>query len=217
MERQAIAIFKANHPGLHTLVADAENSLATSLDIQGKTAAAESTYLTVLDMRRKLLGASHPDYLFTLFNYSAFLSDQGRCDESVKYSREVLALRGKGIPESHPSIPASLQTLGRCLDKLGETDEGGRALQESLDLRRKYLGADSWLVANSQGVLGEHYTLTKNFPRAEQLLLSADKTLSRTLGSDSPRVATNIKRIIALYDAWGKQSDAGRWKLKLPK
>lgn len=214
LHRQAIAIFVQNHPGLHTLTADAENSLATALDIQGKVAAAESTYLSVLHMRRRLLGSKHPDYAFTLFNYSMFLSDQGRCDESVRNSREVLALRGGALPESHSSIAASLQTLGRCLDKLGRHEEARVALQESLDLRRKYLGEESWLVANARGVLGEHFVMVKQYDLAESLLLAAERVLLRTLGPDNPRTRANARRLAALYDSLGEKTAAQSYRVK---
>lgn len=215
MHRDALAIFKLNHHGLNTLVAGAENSLATALDIEGKNAAAESTYLDVLDMRKRLLGPTHPDYAFTLFNYAMFLSYQGRCKESVDYSREVLALRGTAIPESHPSIASSLQTVGRCLDKLGQTDEGGRALKESYELRLKYLGADSWLVANSEGLVAEHETSVKHYADAERMLLHSNGILKATLGASNPRTETNIKRTVALYEAWGKPQKAVMYRSQL--
>lgn len=212
--RQAIAIFAQNHPGLHTLTADAGNSLATALDIQGKVAAAESTYLSVLDMRRRLPGSRNADYAFTLFNYSMFLSEQGRCDESVRKSREVLALRGNVLPESHSSIAASLQTLGRCLDKLGRHAEARKALQESLDLRRKYLGEESWLVANSRGILGEHFVLVKQYDLAESLLLAAERVLMRTLGPDNPSTQANARRLVTLYDSLGEKAAAQSYRVK---
>lgn len=215
LHRQAIAIFKVNHAGLNTYVADAENALATALDIEGKNAAAESTYLAVLDMRKRLLGPKHPDYAFTLFNYSMFLSYQNRCKESIELSREVLALRGVGIPESHPSIASSLQTIGRCLDKLGRTDEGGRALQESYDLRRKYMGPESWLVANSEGILGEHETLVRRYDVAERMLLHSNGVLKTTLGMSNPRTQTNVKRLVSLYEAWNKPSQATAFRALL--
>jgi tetratricopeptide (TPR) repeat protein len=214
LHRSAIAIFKANHPGVNTFVADAENALATALDIQGKNAAAESTYVEVLNMRRQLLGPSHPDYAWTLFNYSMFLSYTDRCAEAVKHSREVLALRGTVIPDSHPSIAASLQTVGRCLDKLGSHSAAESALEESLALRRKYVGDDSWLVGSSESVLGEHFTLVRNFPRAERILLSAQSRLARTIGADNPRTLTNAAKLASLYEAWGRPKDAAAWRAK---
>ncbi|MDQ6827949.1 MAG: serine/threonine-protein kinase [Gemmatimonadota bacterium] len=215
LHREALAIVKGNHPPPHPLVADVLNALATALDLQGKNEAAESAYVEVINMRRQLLGADHPDYAFSVFNYAMFSFDKGHYEKAMELSQQVLAQRGKSIPESHPSIAASLQTLGRCLDKLGDTTGGRRALEESLELRKKYQPPGSWLVASSEGVLGEHFTLTKDYPKAEQLLLHADEVMSKVLGRDNPRTQTNLKRMISLYDASGQQAKAVATRAKL--
>ncbi|MEP6690356.1 MAG: serine/threonine-protein kinase [Gemmatimonadaceae bacterium] len=215
LHRQAIAILEANHPTPHPLVADAMNALATALDLQGKNAAAESAYVETVTMRRKLLGPEHPDYAFTVFNYAMFEFDQKRYAHAMELASEVLSLRGKSLPESHPSVAAALQTVGRCLDQLGDTPGGARALTESLELRKRYLPAGSWLIASSEGVLGEHYVLTKEYRRAEQLLLHTDEVLRGVMGADSPRTQTNVKRIVALYDAWGQPEKSAAFKAKL--
>jgi eukaryotic-like serine/threonine-protein kinase len=215
LHRAAVGILRKNHPAAHPLVADALSALATALDLQGKSAAAESAYVQTIAMRRRLLGAEHPDYAFTVFNYAMFVFDKGRYDEAMALSRQVLALRGRGIPESHPSVAASLQTVGRCLDKLGDREGAGRALQESLALRQKYLPPESWLIANSKGLLGEHYALMKDYRRGEQLLLAADSTLGKTFGPDNQRTQGNLRRLVDLYEAWGQPAKAAIYKARL--
>ena len=216
LHRRALAVFVRNHPEPSTQVADGENALATALDLQGKYDEAGRLYADVLARREKLLGRQHPDYAFTAMNYSMFLFDRGHFDEAASLTRQVLALRGRSLPESHPAIAASLQTLGRCLDRLGRHDEAQHALEESLALRRRYVGPDSWLVASSRGVLGEHFTLTRDFPRAERLLLDVDASLSRELGPSNPRTLTNVRRIVALYGAMGRPDRADLFRARIP-
>jgi serine/threonine-protein kinase len=215
LHRRAAAIVSANHPGGHPLVADALSSLATALDLQGKSAAAESTYQEVIAMRRRLLGADHPDYALTLLNYAGFSFDQGHYERAMALARELLALRGKTLPESHPAVAASLQTLGRCLDKLGDRAGAERALEESLALRRRYLPPSSWLIANSESVLGEHYALVGQYEHGERLLLRADSVLQAAFGPDHQRTQANLRRLVALYGAWGKPARAAAYRAKL--
>jgi serine/threonine protein kinase/tetratricopeptide (TPR) repeat protein len=213
--RQALALLRTNHPEPNERVAVALAALATELDFQGKPVPAESAYVETLALRKRVLGPEHPDYTTTLFNYSMFIFDQKRYKEAAEYSREILALRGKTLPESHQSISAALQTLGRCLDQLGDTQGGEKALLESLELRRKYMGPETWQVASSEGVLGEHYTFVKDYPRAEQTLLQAQQQFVRTLGETSPRTQVNTRRLVALYAAWGKPAIAAEYSAKL--
>ena len=217
LNRSSLTILRNNHPEPNVNVANVLNALATALDLQGKNAPADSAYRETLAMRRQLLGEDHPDYTFTAFNYSMFAFDQGRYAEAADYSRKILALRGTKLPDSHPSVAAALQTLGRCLDKLGDTDGGGKAIEESLALRRKNLPATSWLIASSESVLGEHRTLTKSYPDAEHLLLHAEEKLMKTFGAESQRTVANRKRLVQLYDAWGRPAQAADWQSRLPK
>lgn len=215
MHREALAILEANYPDGSTKVADALNALATALDLQRKNQAAESAYVRTLAIRRQLLGPEHPNYAFTLFNFAGFIFDRGRYAEAAELSREILALRGRVLPDNHPAIAAALQTLGKCLDQLGDHAAAEAALRESLELRRRTV-PDSWLVANSEGVLGEHYTIVGDYPRAEALLLGADRKLSDALGTDSPRTLINVERVVALYERWNRPAEAARYRERLP-
>jgi serine/threonine-protein kinase len=211
LHRAVVSIVRRNHPEPATLVADAENTLAGVLDLQGKTLAAESSFVRVLELRKKLLGTEHPDYASTLFSYAMNQMDKPDYPRAIASCQEVLALRGKTVPESHPSIAACLQTMGRAQDKLGDTASARKALEESLALRTKHLPAGSWLLASSESVLGEHYALVKEFGTAERLELHADAVMSKQLGDASPRTQTNLKRLVALYQAWGRPARAAQF------
>ena len=216
LQRGALAIVRANHPEPSVVVAEVENALATACDIQSKNAQADSLYRDVLERRAVLFGRTHPDYLFTEMNYAIFVCSLGRWSQAADMSREILAQRGKGLPESHPAVSTSLQTLGRCLDHLGRTDEGGRALEESMMLRRRYFGPGHWLAASSESLLGDHYRLTKEYARGERLMLEADATFAKALGPTHPTTLVNLRRLLALYEAWGRPEQAARVRARLP-
>lgn len=216
LQRTALAKLRINHPQPDATIASMLNALAGVLDFQNKAAAAESAYTETLALRKQLLGADHPDYALTLFNYSGFIFDQKRYTEAAQLARQILALRGKTLPESHPSVAAALQTLGRSLDQLGDPAGAEGALNESLALRKKYLQADSWLIASSVGTLGEHYVLLKQYPRAEQLELQAQQAFVQTLGLNNSRTTLNTRRLIALYTAWGKPEKVAQYTALLP-
>ena len=215
LHRASLAIFRANHPGPNTQVADAADALATVLDLQGKNPAAESAYVEVMAMRKQLYGPQHPSYAWTVFNYAAFSYEIGEYQRAADLTHEILALRGKTLPESHPAIASALQTLGRCQDRLGDHAGAEQALRESVTLRQKYLPADSWLIGSSEGFLAEHFLLLKDYPRAEQLELDADRILVKGLGLPNSRTQTNVKRLVALYDAWGKPEKAVQQRARL--
>jgi eukaryotic-like serine/threonine-protein kinase len=216
LQRASLAIATANHPPPSLQVTNIENSLATALDLQGKFAEAESLYIDVLAQRERLLGREHPDYAATLMNYASFEFDRGHFELAADLSRQLLSLRGGTLPDSHSSIAMALQTLGRCLDELGRHDEAQRDLEESLALRQRYLGDDSWPVGSSKGVLGEHFTMVRDFPRAERQLLEAGAILDDALGPDHARSVQNRRRLLALYEAWPRPERAAEVRALLP-
>jgi serine/threonine-protein kinase len=214
LQRRALAILQANHPEPNTMVADVTDALATALDIEGKTAASDSAYVETLALRRRLLGPEHPKYTYTLVNYSFLVFAQGRYQEADSMAREILALRGKTIADSHPAIAASLQTLGRCEDKLGDTANGRRALEESLALRRKYLPADNWLIASSEGVLADHHIATRTYANAELLALDAYRIVTHDFGPANPKSQAAAQRLVGLYEAWGRPDQAATFRTR---
>ena len=217
--RRAVAMFEANHRGPNTLVAESMNALATALDLQGKVTGADSAYRRVLEIRKQLYGPKHPDYAFTVMNYAMFNFDLGKFAQAAELAREPLALRGKELPESHPAIAASLQTLGRSLDHTGDHAGAERALRESLALRIKYLPSGSWMIGSSEGVLGEHFLDLRDFAQAERYLRHGDSLMVAAFGDASPRTQTNLKRLVRLYETWGRAGDAAwaRGRLTVPK
>lgn len=216
LHRAALQILRTNHPNAATPeIADAENALATALDLQGKNAAADSMYRLVLTTRRELLGPDHPEYAYTLFTYAMFVFDQKRYTEAYDLSRQVLALRGKTLPNSHPAVAAALMTEGRCLDQMGDTAEARRALEESIALRQQTLAPNNWLIASSQSVLGEHFVHVHDFAKGERLLIHADSVMTAEFGVSNLRTQANLQRLVELYDAWGQPSKAAYYRAKL--
>jgi serine/threonine protein kinase/Tfp pilus assembly protein PilF len=217
LHRRALAIARANSAQPNERLAGVLGTLAAELDMEGKTAAADSAYRETLAMQKQVLGADHPDYALMLFNYSGFVFDQKRYQDAADYSREVLALRGKTLDESQPAVAGALQTLGRSLDQVGDHHGGEAALMESLALRKKYNPADSWVIPSGESALGEHYTLTHDYPRAESLLLHAQQALTHELGANDGRTVRNTKRLVALYTAWRKPGAAAEWARQVPR
>ena len=98
----------------HSELAAMLSPYATVLDRAGKTEQADSTYLRVLAMRRKLLGEEHPEYAWTMFNYADFLLTHKRYPEAVEWSRKVLKLRGRTLARhAHGGIDGDGR-IGTC-------------------------------------------------------------------------------------------------------
>ncbi|MGH7935970.1 MAG: tetratricopeptide repeat protein [Chthoniobacterales bacterium] len=63
--------------------------------------------------------------------------------------------------------------------------------------------------------LGEHLTRQGRYVDAEPLLLSDYECLRALQGLDSPRTQLALRRLVALYQGWGKPGLAERYRSTL--
>jgi serine/threonine-protein kinase len=109
-------------------------------------------------------------------------------------------------------LAALLQVLGLSLVDQGRAREAEPALRESLRLRQAALPADHWLIASSESALGACLTSLRRFPQAEALLLHAQRRLLASLGPGHERTLEARRRLVSLYEAWGKPERADPYR-----
>ena len=73
----------------------------------------------VLAVRKRVLGAEHPDTLFTANKLALSLVRQGKHDEAEKMQREVLAVTKRVLGAEHPD---TLRTASNLADWLNLVD-----------------------------------------------------------------------------------------------
>jgi hypothetical protein len=105
--------------------------------------------------------------------------------------------------------------MGLALVDLGRSREAEPLLRESLALRRQALPAGHWLIASSQSVLGACLTAERRYAEAEALLLRAQAALAESRGNGEPTLDAR-RRLVALYEAWGRPGKAAAWRARTP-
>jgi hypothetical protein len=114
-------------------------------------------------------------------------------------------------------VPAILQVLGLSLLDEGRARQAEPLLRESPDLRCRSLPAGHWLIASSEGVLGGCLTALHRYREAERLLLRAHAAMSATLGETHERTVDTRRKLVALYETWGRPAKAEAFRLPAPK
>jgi tetratricopeptide (TPR) repeat protein len=212
LHREALDAIRAVRGPEHPEVAAAMSSLGGVLEETGDVAGAEGLYRDSLEMRRKLLGREHPDVARSRYALAGLLQQHGNPAEALAQCHEVLALRGRTLPDAHPMLAACQQVAGLSLVALGRAREAEPLLRESLALRRRALPPGHWLVSSSQSVLGACLTVLGRYREAEALLLEAHAGLVASLGEPHERTVEARRRLAALYEAWGRESQARAWR-----
>jgi tetratricopeptide (TPR) repeat protein/predicted Ser/Thr protein kinase len=218
--REALAIVRKTLPAGHPDIANILNSLAGLLQLRGDLDGAETLFREALAIRRKALPAQHPAVARSLSNLGTVLRYKGECAEAEALYREALAIVRAALPEDHPVIAARMENLALLLVEQRRLAEAEALLREALAIRQKALPSGDRALAETESKLGGCLTLAGRYDEAEALLFHSHEILK-----DSPEDATpaqreifeeNLKRIVQLYDAWGRPEQAAEWRAKLP-
>ena len=150
------------------------------------------------------------------------LTKQGRGDEIV----ELLSNRLKRLRDlrgdDEPLIARTRRLLGLHYQKQGQEAEAERQLAESLAQLRKTHAEDNWEIGRAKSDLATCLVARGSYPEAEVLLAEAYKTLGDDVRKGGPgrRVVDSLletrKRLVNLYEAWGRPADAARYRKERP-
>ncbi|MCG8407718.1 MAG: serine/threonine-protein kinase [Phycisphaerales bacterium] len=206
--REALAIRRETYGKEHPDVATAMHNLALVLRSQERYSEAESLYREVLTLRRKILPENHPYLAVTLNNLAELLVAQGEFEAAERHCREALDIRQKSLPEGHPSTAGALLVLGRI--HLGRDDPGGAEplLHQALNVYKNRLPDGHSRIARAESELAGCFVALERYAEAESLLLNSYKTIKDKHGENHPIVQETLKKIVTLYEAWGKPEEA---------
>jgi serine/threonine protein kinase len=117
-----------------------------------------------------------------------------------------------------PSHAAALAERGAALLMRKNPVEAELKLRESLGIRMKSQPED-WTTFETKSLLGEALLDQKKFDEAEPLLLSGygglKQSKSQIPSQDKFRITKALKRLVQLYEKWGKPNKAAEWRKEL--
>jgi hypothetical protein len=108
--------------------------------------------------------------------------------------------------------------LAFLLFDTGRLAEAEPVLRECLAIREK-TQPDDWTTFNTRSSLGGALLGQKKFAEAEPLILAGYEGMKAREGkiapAGRPRLAAAARRVVELYEAWGKPEKAAEWRAKL--
>jgi eukaryotic-like serine/threonine-protein kinase len=124
--------------------AELEGELAnwrTALDKQaGQFALELADAQKALDLRRKTLGADHPDTLRALENLAIAYADTGDFEDAAASSHQAAEGTEKALGPRHPELALSLGNYAEALDSLGRHTEALAAARRAVEIDLRALG-----------------------------------------------------------------------------
>ena len=164
---------------------------------------------------QKLLSPSHLWMADNLRNQAALLYEEGRFAESLEKVTRALDLYRQNFGTQYDNYPTALIIRGLSLTKTGQPNEGETILREAVKMRTDSLPKEHFWVALANDALGDCLTTQGRYDEAELLLLQSYESLKSSQGATNPRTRLALRRIITLYNDWGKHDTANRYKNRL--
>jgi len=181
----------------------------------GDCATAEAILREAVSAARKHFGPSHLVVAWALGDLAQVLQAQGSLQESEDRLRECLNMRRELLGQDHPYVATTLEALGRLLTERGDREAAEPILHECLRIRRNRLGREHWLTAYTGSLLGECLTKLGQYEEAEALLAANYPIIVADRGETHERTMEVLRRLIGLYDVWGKAEKADEYRAML--
>ena len=81
--------------------------------------------------------------------------------------------------------------------------------------RRRAFPEDDWSVGATKSLLGATLAALARYDEAEAVLLDAQRDLKAVPEPRDREVKTNLTRLVALYEAWGRPNKAATYRALL--
>ncbi|HMX25741.1 MAG TPA: tetratricopeptide repeat protein [Blastocatellia bacterium] len=214
--RESLEMRRKLFGSAHADVAVSLNNLASLLSTQGNPAGAEVAYREAVEIFRQRLGNEHPNVAFVMTNLASSIHEQKRYAEAEPLYREALQMRRKSLGDVHADVAFSLGELGSLMIETNRLQEAEATLREAVKIARQALPPGHWRIALAESALGECLTVLRLFAEAEPLLLESYATLKAKRGERDRSTQRTLRRIIMLYQAWGKPDKAAQYQELLP-
>lgn len=217
LNRAALDEYRKLPEGSYVEMGATLSNLGAILIRKGKYSEAEPFVREGLELRRNLLGNAHPDTAMSLFRLSDLLYRKGDYPGAETAARESVQVFNSAstTPANNPYFANPLMELGLIMNKTGRARDGEVYLREALEIRTHLLSKGNQLIGASEGALGECLTLQKRYATAEPLLLDGYRIMKSTTSDHDPRTTEATKRLITLYQSWGKQKIASAYSASL--
>jgi serine/threonine protein kinase/Tfp pilus assembly protein PilF len=222
--RDALAMFRDTMGKESLDAARTLGDLATVLRTQGKLVEAESASRESLAIRRKRLGNQHPDVAVSQAGLAAALFDEGKWADAETVQREELSL-WRTLSAKQPVQPAALNGLADALARLTRSLLAEARFVDAEPMARECCALfekqppEEWSSFHARSLLGASLLGQNQCAQAEPLLLAGYEGLrsraERIPPEDKPRLKEALQRLVRLYEASGKPTQAADWKRRL--
>jgi eukaryotic-like serine/threonine-protein kinase len=184
---------------------------------QGNYSEAEPLLRDVLEARRRVLGAEHPNTIKSMHALAVVYQKEGKSSQSETVFKETQDLRRRVLGENNPDTRTGMILLADVELHEQKLTEAEGILRQAIEGYEKN-DPQNWERYQGEVLLGACLTESRKYADAEPLLISGYEGLRKReaeIPSESrPVLQEAAGRIARFYHAWGKPDKAQEWQGK---
>jgi eukaryotic-like serine/threonine-protein kinase len=169
---------------------------------------AEEHLPVALEIRKRVLGAEHPDALKSMNNLANLYEDQGRYAEAEPLYFKTMEVKKRVLGEEHPSTLKTINNLAGLYWRQGRYAEAEPLYLETMEIKKRVLGEEHPSTLVSMNNLAILYRIQGRYAEAEPLNLKALEFQKRVLGDEHPRTLNSMNNLAVLYMDQGRYAEA---------
>ncbi len=209
--RQSLEIREKLLEPEHPDIATSLRSLGVLYYLWGDFDQAEPLLVQALEIRERLYGPEAARVATAVASLGRLFHAQGRLREAETLYTRSLSIRRQRLGEDHPHVAVTELDLARLYLDTDGAARGEAFLARCLLTLRETKDAESWEIAHAKSVLGGYLTVQGRYEEAETHLVEGYRTLAKARGEQAIYTRDSLRRLLDLYDAWGKPEEAAAY------
>jgi len=212
LNREAVEVCLQRYGRVHDDTMLSMVGLLGKLRTSDQLEEAESVAVDILDIARQLQGDHNRDVASALLNLGVIVRQRGRPAEAIEHFSKSVAMIRSIEPVNRPELAKGLGGLGVSLLDDGRPAEAEAPLRECLSIRQEMFPPDHPNMAMVNGAIGAVLAEKGQYDEAEPLLTGALRVLQNAPGALPMNVNDARRRVVRLYELWGKPEQAAAYR-----
>lgn len=176
---------------------------STYLDL-GVYAEAQRQFERSLELRRRALGAEHPDTLITMNDLGLVYGREGKGEEAEALHAQVLEIRRRVLGPEHPATLQSMNNLAVEYQNQGKLAQAAPLYAQVLEIARRVRSPENPATLITMQNLATLYVNQGKYAQAEDVDVQMLEIRRRVLGPEHPDTLITMKALAELYFRQGK-------------
>ncbi|MDH3284438.1 MAG: serine/threonine-protein kinase [Acidobacteriota bacterium] len=210
--REALSMSREVLPDAHPSLVENLNNLGRLLQFKGDLDAAAPLYDEAVSIQRSLVGDEHPKLAEVIVNLAALQQSRGDLALAEDLVREAIAIRRTSLGRKHSKVGFAMVRLGDILLSQERVGEAETVFREALAIHEATMPEGHWRTGTARVQLGRALAILGRYEEAEPLMLSGYEFILSQHGPDHPTTQGAIRRLVTLYETWGRPEEATRFR-----